>query len=110
MLGCNFIIPATSVKVTRGDDKLKTFATSKSIGSGNTMTNSFCSNCGTLMWRVSSGWPDKLIPRVGTIDDFNLQEKMRPDAEVFADDRVPWLHGGEGVKQWPGNQLVEALS
>ena len=53
------------------------------------MTNYFCSVCGTLMYRVSSGFPDKLIPRIGTVDDFNLQEGvLRPRIGMYG---MAWL-------------------
>ena len=38
------------------------------------MTNYFCCVCGTLMYRVSSGVPEKLVGRIGTVDDFDAQE------------------------------------
>ena len=56
------------------------------------------------MYRVSSGFPGKLIPRIGTIDDFNLQETVfKPRIEQFCKDRVAWLSGGQGVQQEEGN-------
>jgi hypothetical protein len=34
------------MRFTRGEDVLKQFAQSKTIETGNTMTDHFCSNCG----------------------------------------------------------------
>lgn len=46
------------------------------------------------MYRVSSGYPGKLIPRIGTVDDFEVQSKqLRPKVEQFAKDRVAWFKG-----------------
>ena len=68
------------------------------------MSNHFCSVCGTLMYRISTGFPDNLIMRIGTVDDFNLHEtKLKPRIEQFGRDRVTWLHGAEGVEQVNGN-------
>jgi len=67
------------------------------------MTNHFCSTCGTLMYRVSSGWPGMSILRIGTVDDFHLHEtKLKPQVEQFTKDRVAWLKGAEGAKQVEG--------
>ena len=56
------------------------------------------------MYRMSTGFPDNLIMRIGTVDDFNLHEtKLKPRIEQFGKDRVAWLHGAEGVEQVNGN-------
>lgn len=100
MFASNFIVQQEASRFNRGQDKLKQFGQSKTIETGNTMTNNFCSNCGTLMFRVSSGFPDKYIMRIGTIDDFHLHEtKLKPRIETYTKDRVAWLHGAEGVEQ-----------
>lgn len=95
-----------SLKHLRGKDKLTQFAQSKTIATGHTMENNFCSVCGSLMYRISSGFPDKRILRIGTVDDFSVQEnELKPRIEQFVRDRVSWCNGGEaaGVKQIEGN-------
>ena len=88
----------------RGKELLTKFAQSKTIESGNVMENHFCSRCGTLMYRYGHAFPGKLIPRIGTIDDFDLQEtKLKPRIEQFCRDRVAWLGGGKGVQQEDGS-------
>lgn len=100
MFASNFIAQSKHCKFARGEELLKQFAQSKTIESGNTMTNHFCSNCGTLMYRVSSASPDAKIMRIGTIDDFHLHEtKLKPRIETYTKDRVAWLHAAEGVEQ-----------
>lgn len=104
MFASNFIIADTHLKHLRGRDNLKTYSQSLTIASGNTMTNHFCSTCGTLMYRVSSGSPGTSILRIGTIDDFHLHEtKLRPRVEQFTKNRVGWLGGVEGVRQVEGS-------
>jgi hypothetical protein len=67
------------------------------------MTNHFCSTCGTLLYRIGTGFPGMAIMRIGTVDDFNLMEtKLRPRVEQFTNDRVNWLHPAEGIKQVEG--------
>lgn len=51
MFASNFTLRDTTLKYVRGEDKVKTFAMTKTIASGNTMTNHFCSDCGSLMYR-----------------------------------------------------------
>jgi hypothetical protein len=100
MFASNFVVDDKYVKYIRGKELLTEFKQKESIATGNYMTNQFCSKCGTLMNRVSSGFPGLSIMRIGTVDDFNLHEtKLKPRVEQFTKDRVSWLHGAEGVKQ-----------
>lgn len=104
MFASNFTVLDSHMKYVRGRENLKTFAQSRTIESGNTMTNYFCYTCGTLMYRVSSGGPGMSIMRIGTVDDFRLHEtKLFPQVQQFTRDRVGWLHGVEGPKQVEGN-------
>ncbi|KAJ6598890.1 Mss4-like protein [Mycena vulgaris] len=100
MFATNFIIADTHLKHLRGQDNLKTFSQARTVATGSTMTNHFCSTCGTLMYRVGSRFPGYSVLRVGTVDDFNLHEtKLKPRTEEFVKDRVSWLGGVEGIKQ-----------
>lgn len=107
MFASNFTIADTHLKHLRGQDKLKVFKQTHKVGGGNTsrtIANHFCSDCGTLMYRVGSAFPGMSILRTGMVDDFNLHEtKMRPQYEQFTKSRVGWLHGVEGVKQVEGS-------
>ena len=104
MFASNFIVKDSALKHIQGQDKLTKFSQNKTIATGNTMSNYFCSVCGTLIYRVSSGFPGMSITRIGTVDDFNLHEtKLKPRIEQFCKDRVSWFKGGEGVEQVEGN-------
>ncbi|KIW28638.1 uncharacterized protein PV07_08282 [Cladophialophora immunda] len=104
MFASNFVVADPDVTHLRGKDNLTVFSQSKTIASGNTMTNYFCSTCGTLMYRISSRNPDMLVLRIGTVDDFHLHEtKLKPQVEQFVKDRVSWLSGAEGVQQVEGS-------
>jgi hypothetical protein len=101
MFASGFTVDDNYLKHVRGRENLKTFSQSRSVASGNTMTNHFCGTCGTLMYRVSTGRPGQSILRTGTIDDFSLHEtKFRPQVELFTRSRVSWLSGVEGAKQF----------
>lgn len=94
----------SALKHLRGQDKLSKYSQSKTIATGNTMTNYFCSVCGTLMYRVSSGFPGMSIPRIGTLDDLELRNtKFKPRVEQFCKNRAKWLNGAEGAKQIEDN-------
>lgn len=99
MFASNFIVNDSAVKHLRGQDKLTRFAQSKTIETNNTMANHFCSACGTLMYRVSSGFPGKFIMRIGTVDDFSLHEgALKPRVEQYTKDRVAWLGDVPGTE------------
>ncbi|KAG6366554.1 hypothetical protein INS49_000732 [Diaporthe citri] len=86
-----------------GQENLSSWGQAKTVSSGNKMTNFFCSTCGTLMYRVSSGYPGTSILRIGTVDDFNLAEnKLKPRTECFIERRVGWLSGVEGARHAEG--------
>ncbi|KAJ5158029.1 uncharacterized protein N7500_007680 [Penicillium coprophilum] len=104
MFASNFIIADTHLRHIRGREKLQTYSQSRTIGSGQSMTNFFCSICGSLMYRVGEAYPGSSILRIGTVDDFNLHEtKLRPRIEQYTKDRVGWLQGTEGFEQVEGS-------
>ena len=107
MFASNFTIADTHLKHLRGRDNLKTFSQKRTPASGKTMTNYFCSTCGTLMYRIGASFPGSSILRIGTIDDFHLHEtKLKPKVEQYTKSRVGWLHGAEGVEQVEGSAFT----
>lgn len=110
MFASNFTIADTHLKHVRGRDNLKTFGQSKTIGSGKTMTNYFCSTCGSLMYRVGEAFPGKSVLRIGTVDNFHLHEtKLKPLLEQFTEERVGWLQPAQDVKQVEGSAFTPKL-
>ncbi|KAJ7477200.1 Mss4-like protein [Mycena galericulata] len=59
--------------ITGSEDNLTKYVREHRIVSGNTMTSSFCKTCGMLMWRESTGQPNILDMRIGTVDDKRWQ-------------------------------------
>jgi hypothetical protein len=103
MFASNFTVRDTHLRHLRGQDNLTVFSNDKTIGTPNTMKNYFCKTCGTLLYRVGTGFPGMSILRIGTVDDFNLAEtKLKPRIEQFTKDRVAWLQGADGVRQVEG--------
>ena len=103
MFASNFIVADSHLQHLRGRDTLKTFSQSRTTASGQTMTNYFCSTCGSLMYRVGEAFPGSSILRIGTVDDFSLHEsRLKPRIEQFTKDRVGWLCAVQGVEQADG--------
>lgn len=105
MFASNFNVSDEALTHERGQDKLKTFAQSQSVKSGSQMTNYFCGECGTLLYRVSGRLPGVNIMRLGTVDDHALVEGvMRPQFEQFLVRRAGWVQDVkvEGVERCEG--------
>ncbi|KAL3419935.1 histidine acid phosphatase [Phlyctema vagabunda] len=101
MFATNITIEGSYVKHLRGQENLTKFTQNRTTATGNDMSNYFCSTCGSLMYRITSGLPSLKILRLGTVDDFSLHEtKLRPTIEQFIPDRVAWLQGLEGVEKF----------
>jgi len=84
----------------RGRENLTAWGQAETIRAGARMTNYFCSTCGTLMYRAGDGFLGMSALRVGTVDDFNVQETvLRPRMEIFVESRVRWLAPVEGAEQ-----------
>lgn len=100
MFASNFIIPKKGLEYVRGEDKISKYLKTEGITTGNTMENHFCSICGSLMFRVSSGYPNHLIMRIGQVDDTVKQETtLKPRIEQFTNNRIAWLEPGKDTKQ-----------
>ncbi len=55
--------------------------------SGNTVRRSFCGQCGTPVLSESSGWPDVVTVRAGTLDDPNA---VAPMHNIWTDSAPSW--------------------
>lgn len=98
-----FIVHDSHLEHLRGQDNLTVYTQANTIASGNAMSNFFCKTCGTLMYRRGICAPDCSLLRTGTVDDFTLHETvLKPTVENFAENRVCWLKGLEGAKQFIG--------
>ncbi|KAK6985000.1 putative glutathione-dependent formaldehyde-activating gfa protein, partial [Favolaschia claudopus] len=104
MFTTNFTIMDPYLTYTRGDDNVTAYAQSRTIATGNTVTNYFCKTCGSLMYRASSGHKGLNAVRMGVVDDYRLHEgKLRPRVEQFVESRVGWLRPVEGMRQFEGS-------
>ena len=109
MFASNFIVADSALTHLRGRDRLTRYRQSKTIESGKAMTNYFCSQCGSLMYRVGDAFPGHSILRIGTVDDFHLHEtKLKPRIEQYTKDRVGWLCRA-GMEQIEGSAYKSVL-
>ncbi|HEY7690164.1 MAG TPA: GFA family protein [Dongiaceae bacterium] len=76
------LFPRAAVKLTGKLSEYKSKA-----DSGNTVTRAFCPTCGSPVFSASSGMPDMLTVRAGTLED---PAKFQAQATVYAIRRHKW--------------------
>lgn len=109
MFASGFIVKDTALEHLKGEDKLAIYSRQEGISTGNSVANHFCSVCGTLLYRRSTGFPDATVLRVGTVDNPELHStKLKPRIEQYTKERAKWLHGGEGLLKVEGNYFTVA--
>ena len=67
--------------------------------SGNTVRRAFCPRCGCPVWSESSGYPELLVLRAGSLDD---PERFRPGARVYAAAAPSWDHLDPALPSFAG--------
>ena len=80
---------SVNLRVARAAVRLEGSLTAwqSTAASGNTVRRSFCSNCGTPVMSESSGVPDVVVLRVGTLDDANA---FPPKQNIWTDSAPGW--------------------
>ena len=91
----NILWASDTLEVISGE--LKTWA--KVANSGNSITNHICGQCGSLLYRSSTGYPGKIAIKAGCIDGVDAAMEYVPEVEIFTRSRVPWIAAVEGAKQ-----------
>ncbi|KAH8807297.1 Mss4-like protein [Xylogone sp. PMI_703] len=75
--------------------------------SGKSITNCFCGDCGTPLFRYGDAFGgiggDRIV-QAGILDDLNELSATKPILEMFTEARVDWVHSlkDEGVNQFEG--------
>jgi hypothetical protein len=96
----NVLVPIDAPKVISG--KLSTWG--KIVQSGNTIFNHSCSQCGSLLYRTSTGYPGTIVIKAGCIDsEEDPSAAYVPNIEIFTRSRVPWIPAVECALQDPGD-------
>lgn len=78
------MFPKAAVKVTGKVSEYKSKA-----DSGNTKIHAFCPTCGSPVYATSSGFPDMMTVRAGSLEN---PEIFKPQMAVYAIRRRPWDH------------------
>ena len=92
--GTNAFVPADQVEVTGTLHVFEHVA-----DSGNKMTKHFCPNCGSLIYGTSSGRPNVLSIRAGSINQGDI---IQPVANLFLDSKIEATPLNEHIKGFPG--------
>ncbi|KAJ9608227.1 hypothetical protein H2200_007215 [Cladophialophora chaetospira] len=107
----NFVIKDDTLKHVRGQENLTKYERKEGIATGDQMDSYFCKTCGSLLYRVSSGFPGTHILRLGAVDQFELvSDYLKPRLEQFASDKVAWAKPVEGLVQNDGNFIVPGFT
>jgi len=72
---------------------------SKIGDSGNEVTNHFCGDCGSTLYRTGPSFHNSVIVKLGVMDNVDAFEKAKPGVEFFCDQRVDWVPEIQGAKQ-----------
>ena len=78
----HIMVPRAALRIT-GDARFY----ERTADSGNTVRRAFCPNCGAPVCSESSGWPDMMTLRAGSLDD---PELFRPGMIVYAARAPSW--------------------
>ena len=78
----HLMVPKAAVTIT-GDARLY----ERAADSGTRVRRGFCPNCGAAVYGESSGWPDVLTLRAGSLDD---PERFHPGMIVYAAAAPSW--------------------
>ena len=77
-----FGLPRVEVSITR-EPKVHLLV----ADSGNTVSSAFCGNCGSPLFKATSGFPDMLFFHAATLDD---PASFKPQSVVWTKSKQPW--------------------
>lgn len=90
----NAVFPSDAIKVSGTPARHE-----KKADSGNTVTRSFCSNCGSHLFSDSTGRPGLTVVRVGTLDD---PSAVKPGANIWVKSAPAWACCDQSLEQFEG--------
>ncbi|EXJ95331.1 hypothetical protein A1O1_00451 [Capronia coronata CBS 617.96] len=94
----NVVVPSSNFKITAG----KPSEISKTADTGKPITNCFCRDCGTTLFRYGDtfgGVDGMRLIKAGILDDITVINDQKPGAEFFAPQRVEWVAAIDGAGQ-----------
>lgn len=90
----NWFVPSDQV---HSSGPLKTV--SKTLENGHVIVSTFCSECGTTLFREGAGMPGTRFVKAGILDDPAVLNTFKPQGEIFVSRRVDWLAPISGASQ-----------
>jgi hypothetical protein len=72
---------------------------SKVADTGKNITSHFCGDCGTTVFRTGETFGPQHVIKAGVMDDPEWPNKNKPQAELFAPERISWVTQLEGAGQ-----------
>ncbi|KAH8663866.1 Mss4-like protein [Ilyonectria robusta] len=90
----NWFVPADLIAV---EGSPKTFT--KKSNAGNLITNSFCPDCGTTLFREGPAAPGIKFVKAGVFNDPEVLSTVKPQGEIFVSRRPSWMAPVEGASQ-----------
>ncbi|KAI9742444.1 MAG: hypothetical protein M1818_003978 [Claussenomyces sp. TS43310] len=98
MYSNNVVVPSEHFKLESGTPK----TISKTADSGKQITNYFCPECGTTLYRIGETFGAQHIIKSGVLDDPEWHRKNPPKGELYAPDRLAWISKVDGAQQVTG--------
>ena len=92
--GSHLMVPKAAVTISGEASRYE-----RPADSGNTVRRAFCPQCGCPVWSETSGYPDVLVLRAGSLDD---PERFRPGARLYAADAPSWDHMDPALPSFTG--------
>ena len=92
--GITFFVPRATFRVTRGKASVWT----RTADSGRTITCMFCPECGSRLWHESSGTPDTINIKAGSLD---IPVDISGAVHLWTTRKLPGVTIPEGARQFP---------
>lgn len=93
--GVSFTVPRSELVLLRGEPSFW----SRQTASGHTLECAFCANCGSRLWHQSSGSPETLNIKGGSLDE---PLDLGPAIHIWTASKLPGVVIPPGATTFPG--------
>ncbi|KAJ5355503.1 uncharacterized protein N7496_012715 [Penicillium cataractarum] len=102
----NAVYQEDQFRIISGEELLKIYKDSNN-SSGNALSRTFCSNCGSPLFITNSVFKGMLTVTSGTMDLGPSKSEWAPQVEVFCQSRREWLPPVEGAAQSKRTEILK---
>jgi len=92
--GITYFVPRTSFRLTRGTPRFWT----RDTDSGRKLECAFCPACGSRLWHASSGTPDVINVKAGSLDEL---VDISSATHIWTSRKVSGVVIPDGARQFP---------